>query len=58
MAQPTHPAMHVTALHAGHVVNKTKVYDPGRCGARCSTYTFGVYSSASASSVDQDIYGT
>jgi hypothetical protein len=55
IARPTHPAMHVTALHAGHVVNKTKLHVPG---AQHVTYTYGVYSSASASSVDQDLWGT
>ncbi|HEX3944348.1 MAG TPA: hypothetical protein VHW69_09700 [Rhizomicrobium sp.] len=42
MAQPTHPAMHVTALYAGHAVNKTKFHNPGR---QHITYTYGIYSS-------------
>lgn len=45
----------VTALHAGKVVNKTAV---PHASATKVTYTFGVYSSASASSVNQNIYGT
>ncbi|HEX3945581.1 MAG TPA: hypothetical protein VHW69_16000 [Rhizomicrobium sp.] len=55
MAQPAHPAMHVMALHAGHAVNKTKFHIPSK---QYLTYTYAVYSSASASSVDQDIYYT
>jgi hypothetical protein len=55
MAEPKHPAMHVMALHAGHAVNKTKFHIPAK---QHLTYTYGVYSSASASSVDQDLYGT
>jgi hypothetical protein len=45
MAQPTHPAMRVTALHAGHVVNKTTFHSPGR---QHVTYTFGGYTSIQA----------
>ncbi|HEX3944346.1 MAG TPA: hypothetical protein VHW69_09690 [Rhizomicrobium sp.] len=41
IAQPTHPAMHVTALHAGHVVNKTKFHNPAH---QHLTYTYGIYS--------------
>jgi hypothetical protein len=41
MAQPKHPAMHVTALYAGHAVNKTKFHYPGR---QQLTYTYGIYS--------------
>ncbi|HEX3945621.1 MAG TPA: hypothetical protein VHW69_16200 [Rhizomicrobium sp.] len=48
--------MHVTALYAGHAVNKTKLHDLSDC--RHSCYTYNIYSSASASSVDQDIFGT
>ncbi|HEX4157950.1 MAG TPA: hypothetical protein VHY79_05705 [Rhizomicrobium sp.] len=33
------PAFHVQALHAGHAVNKTKIYQPGRTHL---TYTFSV----------------
>lgn len=33
-------AFPVTAVHAGHVVNKTRVHTPGRTHL---TYTFGVY---------------
>ena len=53
---PASAHMAVTALHAGKVVNKTAV--PHVAGATHVTYTFGVYSSASASSVNQNIYGT
>lgn len=42
-----HYAMHVTALHAGHQVNKSKMHAPG---ATHVTYTFGAYSYLSASS--------
>jgi len=35
-----HPAFHVTALHAGKAVNKTKIHNQG---ATHITYTFGVY---------------
>ncbi|HEX3878895.1 MAG TPA: hypothetical protein VHW24_18035 [Bryobacteraceae bacterium] len=55
VAAPSHPAMHVTALHAGHAVNKTKFHIPGK---QHITYTYNIYSSDSASSVDQDIFGT
>jgi hypothetical protein len=55
MAMPKHPAMHVTALHAGKQTNKTHNIVPG---ATHVTYTFGVYSSASASSNKQNIFGT
>ncbi len=54
-AQPKHPAMRVTALHAGHAVNKTKLHD-NRCGS--CTYTFGVYTSQPADAHRQDLYGT
>jgi hypothetical protein len=40
------PAFHVTALHAGHAVNKTKIYQPGRTHL---TYTYGVSSYVPAS---------
>jgi hypothetical protein len=54
---PANAAPHfaVTALHAGNVVNKTKIQIPSRTDI---TYTFGVYSSQSAASVNQNIYGT
>lgn len=55
LAGPKHPAMHVTALHAGKQVNKSHSLVPG---ATHVTYTFGVYSSASASSVHQNVFGT
>ena len=29
LAQPKHPAMHVTAMYAGHAVDKTKFTLPG-----------------------------
>ena len=41
-----HFAMHVQALHAGNVVNKSKLHNNG---AQHLTYTFGVYSSQPAS---------
>jgi hypothetical protein len=51
-----HPAMHVTALHAGKAVNKTKMHVPGR---QHLTYTFGVYSYQPASAPPaQHIFGT
>lgn len=40
-ARPTHPTMHVTALHAGKVVNKTRMSNPA--GGHI-TYTFHIYS--------------
>jgi hypothetical protein len=40
------PAFHVTALHAGHAVNKTKIYQAGRTHL---TYTFAVSSYVPAS---------
>ncbi len=40
------PKMHVRALHAGHVVNKTKVHNQT---AQHITYTFSVYTSVPAS---------
>jgi hypothetical protein len=54
-AKPAHPAMHVTALHAGKQVNKTKFHVPG---ATHLTYTFGVYSTLPASSVGAHVAGT
>jgi hypothetical protein len=41
-----HHAMHVTALHAGNAVNKSKMHAPG---ATHIVYTFGVYSYQPAS---------
>jgi hypothetical protein len=46
MAGTLHPAMHVTALHAGHAANKTAIREPSK---QHLTYTFGVYTYASAS---------
>ncbi len=43
-AQPGHPAFRVTALHAGHMVNKTKKQSDGTCHRHCSSYTLGIYS--------------
>lgn len=40
-AHPKHPAMHLTALHEGKAVNKTRLHNQG---ATHVTYTFGVYS--------------
>jgi hypothetical protein len=60
MAQPTHPATHITALHAGHVVNKTNLHDLLGCGRRCSqTYKYGVYTSQPADAPPKThLYGT
>ena len=44
-AKHSHPAFTVTALHAGHAVNKTKMHVPSRAHV---TYTFGVSTSVSA----------
>ncbi|HEX3945584.1 MAG TPA: hypothetical protein VHW69_16015, partial [Rhizomicrobium sp.] len=55
VAQPTHPAMHVMALHAGHAVNKTKFHIPGR---QHVTYTFGVYTEKTANARKTDLLGT
>ncbi len=44
MAQSAHPAFRITALHEGHMVNKTKKQTNGTCHRDCSTTTFGVYS--------------
>jgi hypothetical protein len=55
MAQPTHPAMHVTALYAGHAVNKTKFHKP--CSVHCD-YTYRIYSSKPADAHKSDLYGT
>ncbi len=53
---PAHPAMHVTALHAGKQVNKSRVHQNG---AQHITYTFGVYTYYSASSHSaQNLAGT
>jgi hypothetical protein len=46
IAAPKHPAMHVTALHGGKAVNKSKMHNPSRTHI---TYTFGVYTYQSAS---------
>jgi hypothetical protein len=48
IAHPKHPAFRVTAMHAGHAVNKTKLHNPGAC-RHCTTYTFAVYSYQPAS---------
>jgi hypothetical protein len=58
VAQPKHPAMHVTALYAGHAVNKTKVHGVHDCRWNCSTYTYGIYSSKSADARNSNLYGT
>ena len=46
IAANLHPAMHVTALHAGKAVNKTVIHNQSRTHL---TYTFGVYTYVSAS---------
>lgn len=46
------PAFHVSMLHGGKVINKTKFHIPG---AQRLTYTFGIYSSISSSSLDEKI---
>lgn len=43
------PHLSVTALYAGHAVNKTKVHNPGR---KHLTYTFGVSSYVPASDLN------
>ena len=45
------PHFNVTALHAGNVVNKTRIHSPGR---QHVTYTFAVYSSVSIPASDLD----
>jgi hypothetical protein len=45
------PHFNVTALHAGNVVNKTRIHSPGR---QHLTYTFAVYSSVSIPASDLD----
>jgi hypothetical protein len=55
MAQPTHPAMHVMALHAGHVVNKTKLPRPWDCGRHTCYYSYGIYTSQPADAHKADL---
>jgi hypothetical protein len=56
IAAPKHPAMHVTALHAGHAVNKTQIHNDK---ATKVTYTFGVYTyDTSGIGVSQHLYAT
>jgi hypothetical protein len=43
------PAFHITALHAGKVVNKTTIHNQSRTHL---TYTFGVYTYVSASDLN------
>jgi hypothetical protein len=47
------PAFHVTALHAGHAVNKTLVVEKGRSHL---TYTFGVSSYVPASDLNNTVH--
>lgn len=55
MAQQNHPAFSFMALHAGHVVSKTKLHnDRYHCFPR-STCTFGVYSSVPASDLHKSV---
>jgi hypothetical protein len=46
------PAFHVTALHGGRVVNKTKIHIPG---SQHLTYTFGVYTYLPASELRKTV---
>ncbi|HEX3944347.1 MAG TPA: hypothetical protein VHW69_09695 [Rhizomicrobium sp.] len=59
-AQPMHPAMHVTALHAGHVINKTTLPRAGDCNIHRDTcyYTASIYTSKPADARKSDLYGT
>jgi hypothetical protein len=58
MAQPTHPAMRITALHAGRTVNKTQLHDPYHCKISCDYY-LSVYSTKPANALPKsDLFGT
>ncbi len=56
VAQSTHPAMHVMALHAGKQVNKTATNHFH--AAAHVTYTFGVYTEMPADARKSGLYNT
>jgi hypothetical protein len=58
IAQPTHPAMRFTALHAGRQVNKTNLHAPYHCKYSCDYY-ISVYTSKAADAPPKsDLYLT
>lgn len=46
------PNLHVTALYAGHVVNKTRIHEPGR---QHITYTYSISTYVPASDLGQTV---